>query len=87
MNNLGVLYATGEGVAKDPEEAARLCRRAADAGNDLAARNLGTMYETGEGVPKDLKTALAWYQKGADLGDDESKKAVDRLKKTPGSGQ
>jgi len=38
QNNLGVAYATGEGVAKDPEEAVRWYRMAAGQGIAEARR-------------------------------------------------
>src|SRR4051812_31596336 len=50
---LGVLYANGYGVAKDPAVAARWYRRAADKGLAEAQNNLGALYSNGEGVPHD----------------------------------
>lgn len=40
MFNLGVMYANGEGVAKDDAEAVRWYRKAADLGNRHAIRRL-----------------------------------------------
>ncbi|MFZ0846730.1 MAG: sel1 repeat family protein, partial [Pseudolabrys sp.] len=43
MVELGVLYGTGAGVAKDPAEARKLFERAAAAGNPRAATNLAAL--------------------------------------------
>jgi TPR repeat protein len=43
MVELGVLYGTGTGVAKDEEQARKLFQRAADAGNPRGASNLAAL--------------------------------------------
>ena len=43
MVELGVLYGTGTGVAKDEEQARKLFQRAADAGNPRGASNLAVL--------------------------------------------
>jgi TPR repeat protein len=43
MVELGVLYGTGAGVAKDEEQARKLFQRAADAGNPRGASNLAAL--------------------------------------------
>ena len=50
QNNLGVMYANGEGVPEDDAEAVRWYRLAADQGDADAQYNLGVMYANGEGV-------------------------------------
>jgi TPR repeat protein len=45
MRCLGVMYATGRGVAKDNSQAAVWYRKAADAGDADGMSNLGVMYE------------------------------------------
>ena len=45
--------------------AAALFRRAAEAGNPLAAYNLGYCYEHGIGVTADPGQAVAWYRRSA----------------------
>ena len=45
--------------------AASLFRKAADAGNPLAAYNLGYCYEHGIGVPISIDQALIWYRRSA----------------------
>ena len=49
-----------EGVAKEPVEAAKWYRKAAEQGNAAAQSILGMMYSSGLGVPKDEMDALAW---------------------------
>jgi TPR repeat protein/Zn-dependent protease with chaperone function len=65
---LGYLYAKGQGVSKDDEQAAAWYRKAAEQGFAGAQNNLGQMYRTGEGVPKDDEQAVAWYRKAAEQG-------------------
>ena len=55
--NLGVMYANGEGVPQDDEEAARWWLLGADQGLVNAQYRLGFAYETGQGVPQDDKEA------------------------------
>jgi len=63
---LGLMYAEGQGVPKDNEEATRLYRLAADQGNADAQYNLGLMYDNGQGVPQDDKEAAKWYRLAAE---------------------
>jgi hypothetical protein len=60
QNNLGVLYASGRGVAKDDKQAAFWFRKAADQGEAMAQFNLGRMYFNGTGAPKDYVQAYLW---------------------------
>ena len=60
--NLGLMYLKGEGVAKDPAQAAQLFEQAAGAGNASAAYNLGGLYENGLGVEASLDRAVALYE-------------------------
>jgi tetratricopeptide (TPR) repeat protein len=68
LNNLGVLYDQGHGVAPEYAEARRQFEKAATAGVSVAMRNLGSLYELGRGVPQDYATARSWYEKAADAG-------------------
>jgi hypothetical protein len=68
MNNLGVRYREGLGVAKDEAEAVRWYRRAAEAGNTDAMTNLGFMYRDGRGIAKDEVEAVRWYRRAAEAG-------------------
>jgi len=69
QNNLGFLYASGQGVPKDFAEAARWFRKAADQNYPDAQNNLGVMYHNGQGFPQNYAEAILWYRKAADLGD------------------
>ena len=50
--NLGDLYRTGDGVAKDYGEAARWYHKPAEHGYAHAQYNLGMIYCDGQGVPQ-----------------------------------
>ena len=67
-NELGVMYGTGEGVAKDLARAATLYQRACDGGEMWGCVNLGVMYGTGEGVARDRPRAIDLYQQACDGG-------------------
>ncbi len=61
MVELGVLLATGSGVAKDEAQARRLFERAADAGNPRGVTNLAAL--SGGGAPTDPVKARALLAK------------------------
>lgn len=65
QNNLGLLYANGEGVAQDIKQAAEWYRKAAAQGHAEAQVKLGMMYDLGYGVAQDYKQALEWIRKAA----------------------
>jgi TPR repeat protein len=52
MNNLGLLYMSGQGVPRDYDEARRLFEQGAALGNDASMNNLGLLYNQGHGVPQ-----------------------------------
>lgn len=66
---LGYLLAT---QLEQPEEGARLIRRAAQRGEMNAQRNLAAMYGMGHGVPQDESQAAHWYRLSAEQGHPES---------------
>ncbi|MBU4231042.1 MAG: sel1 repeat family protein [Proteobacteria bacterium] len=68
QNNLGVMYAKGQGVPQDYTEAARWYRKAADQGHAVPQFNLGGLYEKGHGVTQDYVEAARWLRKAADQG-------------------
>src|SRR3546814_7749698 len=76
QSNLGLFYMKGEGVSRDPAEAARWWRAAADQGLSQAQFNLGVLYEQGEGVAVDYAEAARWYGLAAAQGD---RNAANRL--------
>ncbi len=59
--DLGVMYADGQGVPKDEQQAGAWYRKAAEQGNANAQYNLGLMYGKGEGFPKDNQSAYFWF--------------------------
>ena len=56
--------------------AAALFRKAADAGNPLAAYNLGYCYEHGIGVSASIDQALTWYRRSASTASDPAVRAI-----------
>ena len=70
--NLGNSYRfdhfTGEGVARNPVEAVKWYRKAADQGNADAQSTLGNCHDQGWGVAKDMVEAAKWWRKAADQG-------------------
>jgi len=61
QNNLGFMYADGQGVPKDEQQEVEWYRKAAEQGVAGAQYNLGFMYYKGEGVPKDEQLAYFWW--------------------------
>jgi hypothetical protein len=68
MFELGKIYRSGEGVAKDVTQSVNWFEKAANAGNASAMDYMGAMYRMGEGVPKDDRQAFSWYSKAAAAG-------------------
>ena len=79
--NLGLMYASGEGVPKDDAEAVRWYRLAAEQGTAAAQRNLGLMYANGEGVPEDDVTAYAWLNIAAAQGQSSANEGKEHIAK------
>jgi TPR repeat protein len=68
LAGLADMYAKGEGVEKNLGEARLLYEKAADAGNDRAARVLAQAYEEGGlDVEPDAGTAAYWQSRVAEL--------------------
>lgn len=67
-NNLGALYAGGDGVERNVAEASRLYEKAARGGLPFAMKNLAYALERGEGGSKDYEQARYWYEKAAESG-------------------
>ncbi|MDR1872481.1 MAG: sel1 repeat family protein [Deltaproteobacteria bacterium] len=59
---LGLLYAQGEGVARDPLAAARWLELAAQSGVPAAQEAVGLLYYAGEGVERDCRKAAKWWK-------------------------
>ena len=66
MVELGVLYGTGAGVAKDEAQARRLFEKAAQAGNPRGVSNLAALGGAGGGAPADPAQARALLAKSAE---------------------
>ena len=69
QNNLGVMYAMGEGVEQNYKEAIKWYKLAAEKGNANAQNNLGYMYVKAEGVKQDYKEAVKWFRLAAAQGE------------------
>lgn len=67
--NLGMMYARGDGVARNPSEAVRWWRKAAEKKFAPAQNNIGFAYQTGEGAELNLTEAVKWYRLAAEKGD------------------
>lgn len=63
---LGLTYASGEGVPQNHEEAARWYQRTAEQGHAAAQSNLGGLNYHGLGVPQNYEEALRWYRLAAE---------------------
>ncbi len=64
--NIGLMYAEGRGVPKNPSEAVPWLRQAAEGGDAAAQYNLALLYGRGDGIPKDEKESLRWLTAAAD---------------------
>jgi uncharacterized protein len=72
MVELGVLLATGAGVAKDEAQARKLFERAADAGNPRGVANLAALSEMGGGAPSDPVKTRAMLSKAVETNSAEA---------------
>jgi len=82
---LGGMYAKGEGVERDPQNAGRLTLQAAEAGYLPAMRAYAYALENGSmGFAQNPTTAGEWFLKAAAAGDDVSMR---RLKNAYAEGQ
>ena len=68
QNNLGTMYALGDGVPQNFKEALKWFRLAAEQGDEVAQNNLGLSYAQGAGVATDDKEAVKWFRKAAEQG-------------------
>ncbi len=77
--NLGLLYASGEGVPRDYTQAADWYRKAAEQGVPAAEYNLGILYTQGQGIQRNRAEAARWFKKAADAGIPEAAAALGDL--------
>ena len=68
QNNLGMRFATGDGVTRDDAEAVLWFRRSALQGSPYGQTSLGAMYFHGRGVTQDDDEAVRWYRLGFEGG-------------------
>ncbi|MBQ7617288.1 MAG: sel1 repeat family protein, partial [Desulfovibrio sp.] len=72
MNNLGILYDRGQGVAVDLGRAVHWFALSAKAGNPQGMSNYGWMLDQGRGLPANPREAARWYDKSARAGQPEA---------------
>ena len=65
---IGLRYAEGRGVARDPRQALAWFDKAAAQGLAPAQYRVGSSYEKGVGVDRDPALAMSWYAKAAGAG-------------------
>ena len=65
---VGLLYARGQGVARDYKQAMAWYQKAAEQDVPAAEYNLGVMYANGQGVPANAAEASKWFLKAAQQG-------------------
>lgn len=68
QNQLGRMYETGRGSARDDAMAAYWYSRAAEQGNAWALAELGAMHMKGRGVEQDYEQAVKRFRKAAEHG-------------------
>ena len=66
--DLAVMYAEGQGVPKNDQQAVSWYQKAADQGYASAQNSLGVMYDKGEGVAEDNDEAVSWFRKAIEQG-------------------
>ena len=74
--NLAQSYYFGRGTRKDPVEAVRLYKIAAEMGFAKAQFNLGMCLQRGEGVPCNPVEGFTWLKRAADAGDADAQNQV-----------
>ncbi len=77
--HVGLMYARGEGVARNLAEAAKWFERAADGGHNHAQFLIGHMYSKGDGVPVDRVRAHMWFTAAAANGWWKAREAREKL--------
>lgn len=75
---VGRMYASGQGVDKNLETAAKWYRKASELGVADAQYRLGKLYSTGDGVPRDMESAYGWYTVAAHLGNPKAVAAIEQ---------
>lgn len=68
QNQLGLCFASGQGMPKDEVEAYNWFRRAAEGGNAVGQYNLAQAFATGNGIARHYESAVHWAKKSAEQG-------------------
>ena len=68
MLSYAYAYYTGNGVERNPAQAAHWYRAAADKGDTTGMANLACLYRDGHGVPEDTIKSIEWFRKAAEGG-------------------
>lgn len=76
LYNLGTIYDQGQGVARDPVEAIKWFKLAADQRDNVAQFNLAVLYGRGDGVPRDSAEAQRWGRMAADNGNERARQVL-----------
>lgn len=74
QTNLGASYATGQGIAPDPDAARLWLGRGAEGGDPLGQRNLAILL-----LDTDRAAARTWFRRAAEAGDAASQDQLSRL--------
>ncbi|CCQ91937.1 putative Beta-lactamase [Nitrospina gracilis 3/211] len=82
QTQLGMMYATGQGVRQDYDAALAWTRKAAESGHVRAQTNLGILYMTGFGIPRDFKESVKWLTMGAEGGDPKAQTQLGLMRET-----
>ncbi len=83
---LGSYYGRGMGVTKDPAEAVKWYRKAAEQGQALAQYAMGGFYANGRGVPKNVNEAIKWWRRAGEQNQVEAQAALGQIYFTPQEG-
>ena len=68
QTKLGLIYARGEGVARDDVAALGWLTRAAEQNQSEAQFELGVMYRDGVGTPANGRLAMHWFERATERG-------------------
>ena len=79
QSNLGVLYARGQGVVQDANEAVKWFQKAAEQGYPFAQYNLAHAYVEGKVLGKDNVEAYKWFLLAGAQGDPDAAKERQEL--------
>jgi soluble lytic murein transglycosylase-like protein len=85
LRSQALAYENGEGVPRDPAQAATLYCRAARLGDAAAQFNLGWMYANGRGVERSDSTAAFFFHAAAEQGSEQAQRMLASVGGPPNS--